>query len=316
MYSTSPVHCTQYTPTCMLISYPTPPRTHRNTHKTSKSNANSSTQFEIWARVWHTAPSVVCHTGVYCHMPLYASCGIFVFCIGVHCVSLPSAVRMGCGSGVVWLCVSIPPNTLLYTLLIHPFETHPRDTHPHDTHPLHTPLHPARYVYERSYESGGMHWPDVFDRLCVCLWAFVFFTACMLLTREAYTMGSLLLLILTPTIYQFHKYVDLGGGCGGSGGFLMCRTRYTPIHPYTHTHPYTTRWCQMRYKPRMTNIPLDVADAMPHAFLDPAMYQPASLRPGSVGWYPESGKVCVCSGGFVCCCCSTWVWWCGYHGGM
>lgn len=41
----------------------------------------------------------------------------------------------------------------------------------------------------------------------------------------------------------------------------------------------------------MEHIPLDVADAMPHAFLDPAMYQPASLRPGSVGWYPEVGKV-------------------------
>lgn len=47
----------------------------------------------------------------------------------------------------------------------------------------------------------------------------------------------------------------------------------------------------MRYRPRMENIPLDVADSMPHAFLDPAMYQPASLRPGSVGWYPEVGKV-------------------------
>lgn len=61
------------------------------------------------------------------------------------------------------------------------------------------------YVFERSYESGGMHWPAMFDRLCLCLWGLVFFTACMLFTRHAYTMGAILLLILTPTIYQFHK---------------------------------------------------------------------------------------------------------------
>ena len=64
-----------------------------------------------------------------------------------------------------------------------------------------------RYVFERSYESGGMHWPSVFDRLCLCLWGLVFFSACMLFTRQAYTMGAILLLVLTPTIYQFHKCV-------------------------------------------------------------------------------------------------------------
>lgn len=37
--------------------------------------------------------------------------------------------------------------------------------------------------------------------------------------------------------------------------------------------------------------PLSLAMASPPASVDPGVYLPPALREGSVGWYPESGKV-------------------------
>jgi hypothetical protein len=41
----------------------------------------------------------------------------------------------------------------------------------------------------------------------------------------------------------------------------------------------------------MQHPPLSLAMASPPASVDASVYLPPALREGSVGWYPESGKV-------------------------
>lgn len=60
---------------------------------------------------------------------------------------------------------------------------------------MHTPLYftgwmvqryVVLYVYERSYESGGIIFPFIFDRMLACLHVMIWLTGSVLLTNEAY----------------------------------------------------------------------------------------------------------------------------------
>lgn len=61
------------------------------------------------------------------------------------------------------------------------------------------------YVYESSYESGGLHWPFVFNRIVWCLWLYTLATACMLIFNGAYVQGGLLIIAMTPALYNFNR---------------------------------------------------------------------------------------------------------------
>ncbi|MEW5307504.1 MAG: hypothetical protein WDW36_009894 [Sanguina aurantia] len=113
------------------------------------------------------------------------------------------------------------------------------------------------YVYERSYESGGIIFPFIFDRMLACLHVMIWLTGSVLLTNEAYWQAVLLWLLVTPALYQFRRH---------------CVARFA-------------------LRPAEDTLDLVAADAAPKAHVAAAVFLPPALRPGSCGWYPESGKV-------------------------
>ena len=110
------------------------------------------------------------------------------------------------------------------------------------------------YVFERAYESGGLHWQQVHAGVIWALALSVFFTGCVMLFNAAYLQGSLLWLTLLPLLYFF------ASGITARFGAAVDRT------------------------------PLEAAAAAPAARLDPVVYTPPALRRGAAGWYPETGK--------------------------
>ncbi|GLC35512.1 hypothetical protein PLESTB_000199500 [Pleodorina starrii] len=111
------------------------------------------------------------------------------------------------------------------------------------------------YVYERQYESGGQMFPVVFSHLVGSLLLAELFTGAVLLTNGAWMQAALLWASLTPAILAFQR---------------LCVARY--LRPLEHP-------------------PLSLAMASPPACVDSSVYLPPALREGSMGWYPESGKV-------------------------
>lgn len=71
------------------------------------------------------------------------------------------------------------------------------------------------------------------------------------------TQAVLLWLLVTPALYQFRRY---------------CVARFA-------------------LRPAEDTLDLVAADAAPKAHVAAAVFLPPALRPGSCGWYPESGKV-------------------------
>ncbi|GFR47417.1 hypothetical protein Agub_g9134 [Astrephomene gubernaculifera] len=113
----------------------------------------------------------------------------------------------------------------------------------------------AVYVYERQYESGGQMFPVLFDHLVGCLLVAELFSGAVLLTNGGWVQAVLLWAALTPALLAFRR---------------VCVRRY--IRPLEHP-------------------PMSLAMCAPPACVDPAVYLPPALREGSLGWYPESGKV-------------------------
>ncbi|GIL64510.1 hypothetical protein Vafri_18391 [Volvox africanus] len=111
------------------------------------------------------------------------------------------------------------------------------------------------YIYERQYESGGQMFPVVFSHMMGYLLVAELFTGAVLLTNGAWIQAALLWCSITPGLVAFHR---------------LCVRRY--LRPLEHP-------------------PLSLAMASPPASVDSAVYLPPALREGSVGWYPESGKV-------------------------
>ncbi|BDA42606.1 probable CSC1-like protein ERD4 at C-terminar half [Coccomyxa sp. Obi] len=110
------------------------------------------------------------------------------------------------------------------------------------------------YVSERCFESGGLIWDNIFDQLCWCLFILEFFTGCIFLANAAYVQATLMWFLLTPFLFKFNRY------------------------------------CHQRFGKAVQRMPLETAAAAPAATVDPAVYLPPALRPGSAGWYPECGK--------------------------
>ncbi|EFJ50262.1 hypothetical protein VOLCADRAFT_89203 [Volvox carteri f. nagariensis] len=111
------------------------------------------------------------------------------------------------------------------------------------------------YIFERQYESGGQMFPVVFSHMTGYLLVGELFTGAVLLTNGGWMQAALLWCSLTPAIVAFHR---------------LCVKRY--LRPLEHP-------------------PLSLAMAAPPASVDSSVYLPPALREGSVGWYPESGKV-------------------------
>ncbi|GIL75559.1 hypothetical protein Vretifemale_5327 [Volvox reticuliferus] len=111
------------------------------------------------------------------------------------------------------------------------------------------------YTYERQYESGGQMFPVVFSHMTGYLLVAELFTGAVLLTNGAWIQAALLWCSITPGIVAFHR---------------LCVQRY--LRPLEHP-------------------PLSLAMASPPASVDSSVYLPPALREGSLGWYPESGKV-------------------------
>lgn len=61
----------------------------------------------------------------------------------------------------------------------------------------------CRYVWQRSFESGGLMWNFISRRLIGCLAVFVVFTAVMLIVLGGYAQGILLLITLCPLLVKF-----------------------------------------------------------------------------------------------------------------
>ena len=78
--------------------------------------------------------------------------------------------------------------------------------------------HNLCYVYQRKYESGGLMWPYLFNRICVCLVLFQVFTFCVLLFKGAFYQVFLIVAFLPAFTLKFYKYaVCLCFVCAGEG---------------------------------------------------------------------------------------------------
>jgi hypothetical protein len=115
--------------------------------------------------------------------------------------------------------------------------------------------HNLAYVYTRKYESGGLMWTFLFDRLCVCLALFQLFTFCVLLFKAAYVQAFLIAACLPAATLKFY------------------------------------RSARQRFSAGILTQPLDLAARAPRAAVPPLAYVPPPLQHRSWGWYPEHAKI-------------------------
>ncbi len=112
------------------------------------------------------------------------------------------------------------------------------------------------YVYQRSYESGGLFWPLVAHRVVICLFICVLFTSVVFVLKEAYTQAALLLVSLPLYLLRYDIYIS------------------------------------KRYDQVVEQIPLTaVHQAGRVASVDPTIWHPPPLREGAEGWHPQWGVV-------------------------
>jgi hypothetical protein len=67
--------------------------------------------------------------------------------------------------------------------------------------------HNLSYVYQRKYESGGMMWTFIFNRICTCLVIMQLFTFCVLLVKQAYVQATLIAVFLPVLTVKFNRWV-------------------------------------------------------------------------------------------------------------
>jgi len=108
------------------------------------------------------------------------------------------------------------------------------------------------YVFERCYESGGLWWPFVFDKIMLFLNVFGLFMAGIFLTWGSPAQAGILLLTFPPMIHYFKRH------------------------------------CHSRFDSSAAFLPLDMAKVAPLSAMDPVEYQSPALREGNDGWYDES----------------------------
>lgn len=112
------------------------------------------------------------------------------------------------------------------------------------------------YVYQRSYESGGLFWPLVAHRVVICLFICVLFTSVVFVLKEAYTQAALMLVSLPLYLLRYDIYIS------------------------------------KRYDQVVEQIPLTaVHQAGRVASVDPTIWHPPPLREGAEGWHPQWGVV-------------------------
>lgn len=109
--------------------------------------------------------------------------------------------------------------------------------------------------YERSYESGGSSWENLYILMLWAQYVGCFFAAVVLMAKEQLALGIVLLVV--QGVIHYHAY-------SGVQQHAARYVRHPPLHLARHT---------------------------PMAEIDPAVYLPPPLRHGAVGWYPEWGKV-------------------------
>ncbi|BDA42899.1 probable CSC1-like protein ERD4 at C-terminar half [Coccomyxa sp. Obi] len=110
------------------------------------------------------------------------------------------------------------------------------------------------YVFERSSESGGMMWHQIFDKLIWCFFIFGFFTGSVMITNKAIIQGAILIVFTPIWMRIFYNYAS------------------------------------ERFGRERSSSPLLLAAGAPPATIDPAIYTAPALRPGCAGWYPEYNK--------------------------
>ena len=112
------------------------------------------------------------------------------------------------------------------------------------------------YVYQRSYESGGLFWPLVAHRVVICLFICVLFTSVVFVLKEAYTQAALMLISLPLYLLRYNIYIS------------------------------------KRYDQVVEQIPLTaVHQAGRVESVDPTIWHPPPLRQGAEGWHPQWGVV-------------------------
>lgn len=84
---------------------------------------------------------------------------------------------------------------------------------PHNAPPPQSPL--PQYI--RKYESGGLFWPFLFDRLCEMLIVMSIFTACVFIVKAAYVQACLLIVLSPIWVLRFKWFATVGVGCGDGG---------------------------------------------------------------------------------------------------
>jgi hypothetical protein len=65
--------------------------------------------------------------------------------------------------------------------------------------------HNLSYVYQRKYESGGMMWMFLFDRIVWCLVIGQLFTFCVLVVRGAYWQAFLIIAVMPAATYRYYR---------------------------------------------------------------------------------------------------------------
>ena len=111
------------------------------------------------------------------------------------------------------------------------------------------------YVYVRKYESGGLMWPFVFQRILVMLVVMAVFTSCVFVVKGAFIQATLLLILVPTWVSRFSHY----------------------------------SW--HRFQKGIDAMPLQSAQEQVPARVDPRVYIPPPLIAKATGWYPEWTKV-------------------------
>ena len=111
------------------------------------------------------------------------------------------------------------------------------------------------YNYQRKYESGGLFFPFLADRVMVCAAVMVAFTACCMIVKAAWAQATVLVVVGLLSIFSYYK-----------------RTRTLYLHG-------------------LREMPLLVAQMAPRARVPATVYVPPPLQAGGTGWHPEFNKI-------------------------
>lgn len=109
------------------------------------------------------------------------------------------------------------------------------------------------YFYERSHESGGQMFEQVYDHIINTLYLAAGFTSIVLLSQKAWWC-ALVVFVVLPSMLQV----------------------------------FTASMESYRYN---RNVPLEFLARAPKAVINPLQYVPTALRNGAVGWYPDGQRV-------------------------